>query len=79
VLLLHRTLAATAVSAGMEGALVLGNFDADLVAVTARSAMSAAGAAPPVPVPPTASHAATTQRPMPSLADYDQLLQKETA
>jgi hypothetical protein len=64
----------------MEGALVLGNFDADLVAVTARSAMVSAGAtSPPVPVPPTASHAATTQRPMPSMADYDQLLQKETA
>jgi hypothetical protein len=80
VLLLHRTLPTTAVSTGMEGALVLGNFDADLVAVTARSAMVSAGAtSPPVPVPPTASHAATTQRPMPSLADYDQLLQKETA
>jgi transposase len=80
VLLLHRTLPATAVSAGMEDALVLGNFDADLVAVSARSAMSTASAtSPPVPVPPAASHAVTTQRPMPSLADYDQLLQKETA
>jgi len=41
VLLLHRTLPATAVAAGMEGALVLGSFDADLVAVEARSALLA--------------------------------------
>lgn len=78
VLLLHRTLPASAVAAGMEGALVGGNFDADLVAVAARSAMLASRAScPPVPVPTTASPTATTQRPTPSLTEYDQLLFKE--
>jgi transposase len=80
VLLLHRTLPATAIVAGMEQALVLGNFDADLVAVAARRSMLAASpACPPVPVPTTASQLATTQRPTPSLTQYDQLLKEATA
>ena len=80
VLLLHRTMPASAVVAGMEEALVLGNFDADLVAVAARSAMLATPATcPPVPVPTTASPTATTQRPTPSLSEYDQLLKEAIA
>jgi transposase len=80
VLLLHRTLPASAVAAGMEGALVLGNFDADLVAVQARRALLATSVtSPPVPVPSTAPPTATTQRPAPSLTGYDQLLEEATA
>lgn len=80
MLLLHRTLPATAVAAGMEAALVGGNFDADLVAVAARSAMLATGTtSPPVPVPATAPVSATTQRPTPSLSQYDQLLKEAIA
>jgi transposase len=82
VLLLHRTLPATAVAAGMEAALVGGNFDADLVAVAARSAMLATGTTSPpvpVPVPATAPVSATTQRPTPSLSQYDQLLKEAIA
>lgn len=82
VLLLHRTLPATAVAAGMEDALVGGNFDADLVAVAARRAMLAPGATSPpvrVPVPATAPVNATTQRPTPSLSQYDQLLKEAIA
>jgi hypothetical protein len=80
VLLLHRTLPAAAVAAGIQGALVLGSFDADLVAVEARSALLAdTAAAVPVPLPATAPPTATTQRPAPSLAAYDHLLTEATA
>ena len=80
VLLLHRTLPKAAITAGMEEALVLGNLDADLVAVAARTAMLAASApCPPVPVPTTASQTATTPRPTPSLTEYDQLLKEAIA
>lgn len=59
----------------MDAALLLGNYDPDLVAVEARRA--AAGhdpGTPPVPVPPGAGAAAAVARPAPSLASYDQLL-----
>ncbi len=80
VLLLHRTLPATAIAAGMGAGLVLGNFDPDLVAVEARSALLASTAvSPPVPVPATAPQLAATPRPAPSLAEYDQLLTEATA
>ena len=80
VLLLHRTLPAAAITAGMAEALVGGNLDADLVAVAARTAMLAASAtSPPVPVPTTASQTATTPRPTPSLTEYDQLLKEAIA
>ena len=80
VLLLHRTLPAAAIAAGMEEALVLGNFDADLVAVAARNSMLATSpTSPPVPIPATASQLATTQRPTPSLSEYDQLLKEAIA
>ena len=62
------------------GALVLGSFDPDLVAVEACSArLATTVTSPPVLVPSTASVTATTQRPAPSLTVYDQLLAGATA
>jgi hypothetical protein len=57
-------------------AVILGTFDADLVAVEARRAMLRVAAPVPVPVsaPDTTSPAATINRPSASLAGYDQLL-----
>ncbi len=75
VLLLHRTLSSTAVSAGMDAALSMNSFDPDLVAVEARRATLTTQSTPsPVPLPATASQVAALQRPSPSLAGYDQLL-----
>ena len=74
VLLLHRTLPAAAVIAGIEGALVLGSFDADLVAVEARRSTLTTIAPAAVILPPTAGATAAIARPLPSLAGYDQLL-----
>ena len=74
VLLLHRTLPAAAVAAGMDAAVSMGNFDADLVAVEARRSMLATITPIPVPLPATAGPVAGIGRPAPSLAGYDQLL-----
>lgn len=76
VLLLHRTMTPTAVAAGMDAALLLGNYDPDLVAVEARrrTETTTTGTPPPVPLPPGAAAAAAVVRPVPSLASYDQLL-----
>ena len=74
----HRTLPANAVAAGIEAALTLGSFDADLVAVEARRSMLTATPAP-VALPPTAGAVAAIPRPVPSLAGYDQLLKEATA
>lgn len=77
VLLLHRTMSAAAVAAGMDAALGLGNYDPDLVAVEARrrsEATTLGALPPPVPLPPGAGAAAAVVRPVPSLAGYDQLL-----
>jgi transposase len=80
VLLLHRTLPAEAVGAGMHAALTAGSLHADLVAVHARSAAARAGdPPPPVAVPATAAAGAAAHRPAPSLAGYDQLLTREEA
>ena len=74
VLLLHRTMNATAVRAGMTAALRLGRFDPDLVAVEARRGQT--GPRPtPVPVP---THAVTTARDLPTLTGYDDLLTPTT-
>ena len=70
VLLLHRTLPAEAVIAGMTAALSLDSCDPDLVAVEARRA-SHPGPLPPLDMPPGE---ARDDRPVPSLASYDQLL-----
>ena len=79
VLLLHRTLPAAAVIAGVEAALTVGSFDADLVAVEARRSMLTTTHPVPVALPPTAGAVAAIPRPAPSLAGYDQLLKEATA
>ncbi len=79
VLLLHRSLPAAAVVAGIEAALVLGSFDTDLVAVEARRSMLATLTPTPVAMPANARRGAAIERPVPSLADYDQLLKEATA
>jgi len=66
VLLLHRTLPAAAVIAGLAAAARLDSVDPDLVAVEARRADHPR---PPVLVAPSAG-----ERPVPSLTGYDQLL-----
>jgi hypothetical protein len=76
VLLLHRTLPADAVIAGMAAALLAGRFDPDLVAVEARwcadAARPVAVVAPPAGVP-------AETRPVPTLVGYDQLLTAASA
>lgn len=79
VLLLHRTLPAAAVQAGIDAVLAIGTLDADLVAVEARRSMLTSITAAPVPLPATAAPAAAISRPAPSLACYDQLLKEATA
>lgn len=81
VLLLHRTMDADTLRAGMTGALLLGRFDADLVAVEARrtTQVSAAQPPPPVPLPAAAAAAASLQRATPSLGGYDDLLTCEAS
>jgi hypothetical protein len=75
VLLLHRTLPAADVIAAMQAAVAMGNFDPDLVAVEARRVgLQATTPLAPVALPATAPPAAAHQRPIPSLAAYDQLL-----
>lgn len=78
VLLLHRTLPATAVTAGMEATIMVDCFDPDVVAVEARRSMITTIPAP-VPLPATAASAAAVTRPLPSLVGYDQLLREATA
>lgn len=69
VLLLHRTLPAAAISAGITAALAAGSVDADLVAVEARRHQHP-GAAEPLQVATTLP---PDPRPLPSLAGYDAL------
>ena len=73
VLVLHRTMASTALDAGMDAALRAGTFDAEVVAVEARHA-STAPTPPPVPLPATAPAVAALDRAAPSLGGYDDLL-----
>ena len=70
VLLLHRTLPAETVRAGLWAAAGLDSVDPDLVAVEARRA-SYPAAPPPLIVPIGQD---SGDRPVPSLAGYDQLL-----
>ena len=74
VLLLHRTMPAAAVGAGMAAALALGRLEPDLVAVEARRHLDHPPALvlPPVPLPAAARGG--EGRPIPSLAGYDELL-----
>ena len=81
VLLLHRTLPAVAVIAGVDAALAIPSVDPDLVAVEARRSMLAGTTPPPVPLPAAlaATVPAAVERPVPSLAGYDDLLNGATA
>lgn len=72
VLLLHRTLPAAAITAGMSQALALGNFNPDLVAVEARRHQHHDTTAPPQLSLP--QRVAPDQRPVPTLAGYDALI-----
>lgn len=74
VLLLHRTLPAAAVTAGMAAALTLRRLEPDLVAVEARRYLDTGRppVAPPVALPIAAQ--VDQGRSMPTLAGYDQLL-----
>ena len=71
VLLLHRTLPAEAVIAGMNAALSLDSCDPDLVAVEARRASHPE---PPQPVIVPPGQRSSVTGPRRSLAGYDQLL-----
>ena len=71
VLLLHRSLPAEAVVAGMAAALRIGSLDPDVVAVEARRSFEPAGAAAVVvPIGARLAH-----RPAPTLSHYDELLE----
>lgn len=72
VLLLHRTLPAGDVTAGMTAALTMARFDADLVAVEARRAGQATAAPAAVMLPDTVA-AVYLERPVPMLGAYDEL------
>jgi len=75
-LLLHRTMPAAAVHAGMAAALDAGRHDPDLVAVEARRHLATVTTEPAVALPaglPAAAHA-DTARAAPSLRGYDDLL-----
>lgn len=71
VLLLHRSLPARAVVAGMTAAMRIDSVDPDVVAVEARRSLEPA-AVPAVVVPIGARLA---QRPVPTLSSYDELLE----
>jgi hypothetical protein len=74
VLLLHRTLSADAVIAGITAAGGIDCFDPDVVAVEARRATMPDSAINPVVLAATAPAAAGVDRPAPCLTGYDQLL-----
>jgi hypothetical protein len=69
VLLLHRTMPATAVISGMERAIDVGSLDPEVVAVEARRSI---GRAEPIPV--ISESLAAFYRPAPTLRGYDDLL-----
>jgi hypothetical protein len=71
VLLAHRQLPHAAMVAGMAAALAAGSVDPEVVVVGARRAAEAAPVAPVVPI----GVAAHFDRPTPSLAGYDTLLE----
>jgi hypothetical protein len=78
VLLLARTMPATAVDAGMGAALRLGRYEPDLVAVEARRAHTGQPVWAPVPIPAGAGPAAGVLRAVPTLTGYDDLLTTST-
>jgi len=71
VLLLHRSLPAEAVVAGMAAALRIASVDPEVVAVEARrSLVPSATTAVVVPIGARLAH-----RPVPTLGSYDELLE----
>ena len=78
VLLLHRTLPAAALTEAITTCTAAGQYDPDIVAVTARHAIARAATSAtgpsPVPLPPHAPGVAGATRKAPSLAGYDDLL-----
>ncbi len=73
VLLLHRTIPTDALIAGIGRALTAGSLDPAVVAIEARRAVEAAGAT----VVPIGDGLTRFDRPVPSIADYDQLLEAQ--
>jgi hypothetical protein len=71
VLLVHRSLPASAVIAGMEAALAVGSADPAVVNIEARRAAEAA----PAGVVPIGERLARYDRPTPDINRYDQLLE----
>lgn len=72
VLLLHRSIPADALVAGMERALAAGSIDPAVVAIEARRAHE-----PAATVVPIGEGLSRFDRPPPSIADYDQLLEAQ--
>ena len=91
VLLLHRYLDRDNVLAGISAALSVGSASADVVAVEARKAAGQRGSAPPAASPPGGAPRVVSlterrlaalpgdDRPLPSVAAYDQLLGRESS
>jgi transposase len=73
VLLLHRAIPAASVIAGMHRALTAGSVDPAVVAIEARRASEGAGAI----VVPIGEGLSRYDRPVPSVADYDDLLEAQ--
>ena len=73
VLLLHRTLPADAVIAGMGRAMGAGSLDPAVIAIEARRAIEGAAAT----VVPIGEGLSRFDRPAPTLADYDDLLEAQ--
>ncbi|MDQ3145904.1 MAG: IS21 family transposase [Actinomycetota bacterium] len=73
VLLLHRSVTADGVVAGIDRALVAGSIDPAVVAIEARRAAEGTGVA----VVPIGEGLSRFDRPAPSIADYDDLLEAQ--
>ena len=72
VLLLHRNLDATAITAGVERALSIGSFDPDVIAVEARRSLEAE-LAPVIAI----DTVLRIERSVPDISNYDNLLEKK--
>jgi hypothetical protein len=71
--LLHRTISASRVIAGIEAALIVGSVDPAVVAIEARRAVEDTAA----PVVPIGAGLNRFDRPSPSIAHYDDLLEAQ--
>ncbi len=71
MLLLHRSITAGALVAGMQRALTAGSVDAAVVAIEARRTVEGASAT----VVPIGEGLSRFDRPPPSIANYDDLLE----